>query len=221
MSISAQLAQNSKLFVAGSPASALNLVSCTAGYPTVLTFTNATVATALINGDSVAIASVSGADAALLNVTTTVSHKAIGATNTTFTVDIDTTGKTIVGTAANATPTAWIQVKQVKGIKPSGASNSKIDVTDLDSTAKEFRVGLTDNGTFSCDVFILESDPGQAAVLAAFTSSSVNNYKIVTPAKTRTFAASCLKFPTVPDAAVDGVLTGSAEWVISGTVVVS
>jgi hypothetical protein len=221
MSIAAQLAQNSKLYIAGSAASGLALVSCTVGYPTILTFLNATVATALVNGDSVTIAGVTGTGNAALNTTATVSHKSIGATNTTFTVDIDTSALTLSGSAATATPTAWIQVHQVKGIKPSGASNSKIDVTDLDSTAKEFRVGLTDNGTFSCDVFILESDPGQAAVLVAFTTSSVNVYKIVTPAKTRTFSASCLKFPTVPDAAVDGVQTGSAEWVISGAVTVS
>lgn len=221
MSIAAQLAQNSRLYIAGSPASALSLVSCTAGYPTILTFLNATVATALVNGDSVTIAGVTGTDAALLNVTTTVSHKAIGATNTTFTVDIDTTGKSITGTAATATPSAWIQVHQLKSIKPSGASTSKIDVTDLDSTAKEYRTGLVDHGTFSADVFILESDPGQAAVLAAFVASTVNVYKVVSPAKTRTFSASCTKFPTVPDSSVDSVQTGSAEWVISGTVAVS
>lgn len=221
MSIAAQLAQGSRLYIAGSAASPLALVSCTAGYPTILTFANATVATALRNGDYVTIAAVSGADAALLNVSTVVSHKSIGATNTTFTVDIDTTGKTIVGTSATATPTAWVQVKELKSLKPSGASASKIDVTDLDSTAKEYRSGLVDNGTFSADVHILESDPGQAAVLAAFIAATVNTYKITTPAKTRTFSATCLKFPTSPDLAVDGVQTGSAEWQISGAITVS
>jgi hypothetical protein len=221
MSVAAQLAQNSKLYIAGTSASGLALVSCTAGFPTVLTFANATVATALNNGDNVVIAGVTGTDAATLNVTAVVTHKAIGATNTTFTVDINTTGKTIVGSAATATPSAWTQIKELKGIKPSGASASKIDVTDLDSTAKEYRTGIVDNGTFSADVFILESDAGQTAVLAAFNAATVNAYKIVTPGKTRTFNASCLKFPTVPDASVDGVQTGSAEWVISGAVTVS
>lgn len=221
MSIAAQLAQNSKLFISGSPASALNLVSCTAGYPTILTFLNATVATALVNGDYVTIAGVTGTDAALLNVSAVVTHKAIGATNTTFTVDIDTTGKTIVGTSATATPSAWIQIKEVKSIKPSGASATKIDVTDLDSQAKEYRSGLVDNGTFSADLMILESDPGQAACLAAFSASATKNFKFVTPAKTRTFNATLLKFPTAPDATVDGVQTGSLEGQINGVVTVS
>lgn len=221
MSISAQLAQGSKLYIAGSAAAALNLVSCTAGYPTILTFANATVATALMNGDYVTIAGVSGTNAATLNVSTVVSHKAIGVTNTTFTVDINTTGMTVVGTSATATPTAWIQVKEIKGIKPSGASSSKIDVTDLDSVAKEYRSGLVDHGTFSADINILESDPGQAACLAAFEASTVNQFKYTTPAKTRTFSATLLKFPTAPDATVDGVQVGSMEAQINGLITVS
>lgn len=221
MSIAAQLAQGSKLYIAGSAASAIDLVSATAGYPTVLTFLNADVATALLNGDSCTIAGVTGADAALLNGVHTVSHKAIGVTNTTFTVDVDTTGATIDGTLATATPAAWIQVKEVKAIKPSSATASSIDVTDLDSTAKEFRTGLVNNGTFSADINVLESDPGQIAVEVAFKASSVDVYKIETPAKTRTFSASCMKFPTVADSSVDGVQTGSMDFQISGDVAVA
>lgn len=221
MSIAAQLAQGSKLYIAGSAATPLALVSVTAGFPTVLTFLNATVATALLNGDNCVIADVTGADAALLNGTHVVSHKAIGVTNTTFTVDIDTTGATIVGTTATATPSDWIQVKEVKAIKPSNANTSSIDVTDLDSTAKEFRTGLVNNGTFTTDIHVLETDPGQIAVEVAFKASSVDIYKIETPAKTRTFSASCMKFPTVADSSVDGVQTGSMDFQISGDVVVS
>ena len=221
MSIEAQLAQGSKLYIAGSAAAPIDLVSATAGYPTVLTFLNADVATALLNGDSVTIAGVIGADAALLNGVHTVSHKAIGVTNTTFTVDVDTTGKTIDGTSATATPAAWIQVKEVKAIKPAGATSTSIDVTDLDSEAKEFRTGLTNNGTFTTDINVLETDAGQAAVLVAHQASSVDIYKVVTSAKTRTFSASCMKFPTIPDASVDGVQTGSIDFQISGVVAVS
>jgi predicted secreted protein len=220
MSISAQLAQNSKLYIAGTAATPEVITAITAGYPTILAITgHAGVA----NGDSITCSGFTGADAALLNsLTFTVKNYATGATNDTFAIELNTVGKTItVDGSTTVTPTAWIQVKEVKGIKPSGASASKIDVTDLDSTAKEYRTGLVDNGTFSADIHILETDAGQAAVLAAFAASSVNSYKVVTPAKTRTFNASCLKFPTIPDAAVDGVQTGSAEWVISGTVTVA
>lgn len=224
MSIAAQLAQGSKLYIAGSAAAPISLVSATAGNPTILTFLNVDVATALLNGDSCTITGVTGADAALLNGVHTVSHKAIGVTNTTFTVEVDSTGSTGVtldATSATATPAAWIQVKEVKAIKPSSATASSIDVTDLDSTAKEFRTGLVNNGTFSADINVLESDPGQIAVEVAFKASSVDVYKIETPAKTRTFSASCMKFPTVADSSVDGVQTGSMDFQISGDVAVA
>jgi len=221
MSINAQLAQNSKLYIAGTAATPEVLTAITLGYPTILAITGHA---GIANGDSITLAGFTGTDAATLNgIVVTAKNYATGTTNDTIAIDINTVGKTItIDTGVTtATPTAWIQVKELKGIKPSGASASKIDVTDLDSTAKEYRTGLVDNGTFDADVMILESDPGQAAVLAAFIASSVNQYKVVTPAKTRTFSASCLKFPTVPDAAVDGVQTGSASWVISGAVTVA
>lgn len=220
MSISAQLAQNSKLYIEGTAAAAETLTAVTVGFPTIIAITgHAGVA----NGDVVTFSSgFTGTDAALLNgKVATVTHYATGATNDTFAVDIDTTGKTITVGTATATPSDWIQIKELKAFKPSGASATKIDVTDLDSTAKEYRSGLVDNGTFSADIHILESDPGQAAALAQFTASTTKNMKLVSPAKTRTFNATCLKFPTTPDSAVDGVQTGSAEWQINGTVTVS
>lgn len=220
MSISAQLAQNSKLYIAGSSGAAEPITDVKVGYPTIIVITgHAGVA----RGDVVTFGGAfAGADAALLDGKTAVAHHyATGATNDSFAVDIDTTGKTITAGTATATPAAWTQIKELKGVKPSGASASKIDVTDLDSTAKEYRTGLIDNGTFSADINILESDPGQDAVLEAFKASTVNTYKFVTPAKTRTFSATCLKFPTIPDAVVDGVQVGTAEWQISGAVTVA
>lgn len=221
MSVSAQLAQNSKLYIAGSSGSAEVLTAITVGYPTILAITgHAGVA----NGDLITLAGFTGDDAATLNgKTAVVKNYAAGASNDTFAIDVNTVGLDITIDTGNttATPTSWVQIKEIKGIKPSGATASKIDVTDLDSTAKEYRTGLIDNGTFGADINILESDPGQAAALEAFKASTVNAYKIVTPAKTRTFNASCLKFPTIPDAVVDGVQTGSAEWQISGAVTVS
>jgi hypothetical protein len=114
-----------------------------------------------------------------------------------------------------------VQIKEVKGIKPSGGSASVIDVTDLDSTAKESRTGLQDHGTLSLDIHILESDPGQTACVAAFAGSTSNTYVVDTGIKTYTFDGSITKWPTVPDATVDGVLVGTAEIKLSGAVTVA
>ena len=217
MSIAAQLAQGTKLYIAGSAGGAKTITAATPGFPTILT----SAAHGLSNGDVVAIAAIVGtlgtdATNGLNGKTLVISN----VTTNTFCVNVNTLGLTYTS-GGTATANAWTQIKEVKSLKPGGASSSKIDVTDLDSTAKEYRSGLIDNGTFGADVHILESDAGQAAVLAAFKAATVNNYKIVTPSKTRTFAATCTKFPTVPDASVDGVQTGSAEWQISGDVTVS
>lgn len=221
MSVNAQLAQGMKIYISGSAAVAEPITAVTCGYPTIIAITgHAGVA----NGDVVTFNSgFTGTDAALLNGKVAVAHHyATGATNDTFAIDIDTTGKTITAGTATATPAAWTQIKEVKGIKPAGAQASKIDVTDLDSTAKEYRTGLIDNNSLSLDVHILESDPGQAAALLAFKTSAAKSFKTVSAANvTRTFNGTLLKWPTVPDSSVDGVQTGSAEIQISGDVTVS
>jgi hypothetical protein len=218
MSVAAQLAQGSKIYIAGAAtaAEALTLVVC--GNPTILTMTGHG---GVANGDVVTFDSgFAGADDALLNGKTAVAtHYATGVTNDTFAVDIDTTGKTITYGTAHATPAAWTQIKEIKDIKPGGAQASKIDVTDLDSLAKEFETGLIDNGTVAMSYFEKVDDPGQMAALAAFVGSVVSDFKVVlTGGSIRTFKAAVLKFGTIPDAAVDGVQTGSFELQISGAV---
>ena len=217
MSISAQLAQGSTLHIAGTSAAAKNITAVAAGFPTIIT----SAAHGLANGDWGPIAGIVGTLGT--DATNGLNGKSLVITNVTtntFSVNINTTGLTYTS-GGTFTPTAWIKIGECKGIKPSGASSSKIDVTDLDSVAKEYRAGLVDHGTFSADINILESDPGQAACLAAFTASTVKQFKFTTPAKTRTFSATLLKFPTAPDASVDGVQTGSMEAQINGLITVS
>lgn len=217
MSTAAQLAQGTKLYKAGAAGGAKTISGAAPGFPTIVTAT----AHGLANGDVITVAAIVGTlgtDATNgLNGKTLVINSV---TANTFCVEVNTTGL-VYTSGGTATPPTWVQIKENKGIKPSGSSASKIDVTDLDSVAMESRTGLVDNGTFSIDIHILESDPGQAACLAAFNASTVDTYKIVSPLKTRTFSASCTKWPTIPDSSVNGVQTGSAEFVISGEVTVS
>ena len=221
MSKSAQLAQGSKIYIAGAAAASEALTAIVAGNPTVLAMTGHT---GIANGDVITFDSnFAGADNALLNAKTAVAHhKATGASNDSFAVDIDTYEKTITIGTAHATPAAWTQIKEIKAIKPAGASATKIDVTDLDSLAKEFEAGLIDNNTVSMEYFEKIDDPGQMAALAAFKAGTVFSFKVVlTGGSIRTFDAVVLKFGTLPDAAVDGVQTGNFELQISGAVTVS
>src|SRR6185369_572635 len=108
--------QGTTLHIAGTAATPEALTAVTVGFPTILAITgHAGVA----NGDVVTFSSgFTGADAALLNgQTAVVNHYATGATNDTFAVNIDTTGKTITVGTATATPTAWIKVGKLTDIK--------------------------------------------------------------------------------------------------------
>lgn len=127
-----------------------------------------------------------------------------------------------INTGTDAVP-IWTQIKEVKTIKPSGATSSKVDVTDLDSDAMEYVPGLVDNGTLSMDVMIVETDAGQIAALAAFTTvpAPTKQFRVSTTAKHRVFEGSFTKWPTIPDASVNGVQTGSAEIQISGAITVT
>lgn len=213
MSLAAQLAQHSKLYKAGTGGAAVNITAITPGFPTVIT----SVAHGLSNGDSGPIADVVGTMATVINVSGLVVKNV---TADTFAVDVDTTGLTYTS-GGTFTPATWIKVGDVKAINPSGSTSTTIDVSDLDSDAMEFLTGLIDNGTFSCDINVVESDVGQAAILADHKASLSSVYKVETPLKTRTFNASCTKFPTIPTIAVNGVQVGSMEFKISGAVTVS
>jgi hypothetical protein len=218
MSIAAKLAQGSKFYIASTAGGAKTITAATPGFPTILT----SAAHGLANGDVVAIAAITGTLGT--DATNGLNGKTLVVTNVTantFCVNVNTLILTYTS-GGTATPSTWTQIKEVKGFKPSGASADKIDVTDLDSTAKEFLTGLVDNGTFSSDINYLSSDAGQTALLAAFNGSLSKNYKLqVLGGNSFTFAASVTKFPTMPDGAVGTALTGSVEFQISGAVTVA
>ena len=224
MSTAAILSQGTTLHIAGSAADAEILTAITVGYPTILAITgHAGVA----NGDVVTLAGFTGADAAVLNgKTAVVKNYATGGTNDTFAIDISTVGKTITINAGvtAATPTAWIKVGQITNINGSSSAAPDIDVTDLDSSQKEYLTGLADPGTVTMDAFCVDSDVGLAAMEASFNASTSKSYKITFPSGStpiRTFTASVRSFPQIGNASKDGVVTGTIELRRSGAVVKS
>jgi len=221
MSTLAVLSQGTTLHIAGSAAAAEVLTAITVGYPTILAITgHAGVA----NGDVVTLAGFTGANAATLNsLTFVVKNYATGATNDTFAIDVNTVGLTITIDAGNttATPTAWIKVGQVTDINGSSSAAPDIEVTDLDSTQKEFLTGLADPGVVTMNAYCVDSDTGLAAMETSFNAATSKNYKITFPSGStpiRTFAASVRAFPQIGQASKDGVVTGSIELRRSGAV---
>lgn len=204
-------AQGSTLKIETGAGGANTITAIALGYPTILTCN----AHGRQNGDVVALASFAGADAATINGQTAVVRNK---TTNTFAVEIDTTGKTITGAAAAATPVALTQIKEIKTFSGFDGQASEIDVTNLDSTAKEFRLGLTDEGGFTFEMNQVNSDAGQTALRASKNAGTIKTYVLTLPnAETATFTAYAKGLPTA--GGVDGVVTSSVALRISGPVV--
>lgn len=212
MSDNAISAQGTEVYVSSGSGGAITITAITEAYRAEVTGTNTLEA-----GDRVTFASVSG-----MTEINTLVGTVITATTSAFVVDIDSRAFTAYTSGGTATPVTWTQILEVKDFSPSGATVSEIDVTDLSSTAKEFRGGLMDNGSFTLNINYLETDPGQIAAKAAFSASTQKSFKVVDPVDTvYTFDGYISNFNTIPTAAIDGVLTGTITVRISGSVTVS
>lgn len=75
-----------------------------------------------------------------------------------------------------------------------GGDSAEIDVTHLRSTAKEYLLGLPDNGTFSMELNLIFGDAGQDEFRAARRARESRNIRVVLPDD----AGTTLKFKGFP-----------------------
>lgn len=210
MTSTAQIAQLSKIYVSGTPGSALSITAISKAVQAVVTATNT-----LKQGDVVIFGAVAGMPeiAGLLGIVQAAP------TGTNFTVNIDSSGFAAVGTMGAATPQTFAKVGNVKDFAPDGGSVNVIDVSNTDSTAKEKRPGLQDNGNATLSYDADDTDPGQLALIAARSAQSIIVVKQVLPGsmKIRAFQAFVNKL-SEPAIGVDKVLTSSASLTITGPI---
>lgn len=64
------------------------------------------------------------------------------------------------------TPGSYLTVGNLTALGVPGPEKEEVDVTDLDSVAKEFLAGLPDNGEVPFSGFFNYANPGQALLLA-------------------------------------------------------
>lgn len=134
---------------------------------------------------------------------------------TSFTVNIDSTNFGAVATAASAAPQTFIQIANIHDYTGFDGSASEIDVTNLQSLAKEYNPGLEDFGQFSMNLDIDNTDPGQIAARAAKTSQAKTYFQLIMRnATVRVFYGFVKKMSEA--GAVDGVVKGSVDMRISG-----
>ncbi len=89
---------------------------------------------------------------------------------------ISSQGTKIAKNTGTTTTPVWTPIKNVSNLNGFAGSAADIDVTDFDSTAKEYRQGLQDWDTISFDIDVNMKEPSHAALLADKRSGAVDQY---------------------------------------------
>ena len=166
----------------------------------------------LSEGDVVTFASIGGTTE--LN---TVTAMLIGVETNSFFVDIDSSGYGAYTSGGTATPVTYTEVGEIVDWDGPGGSASEIDTTHLGSSAKEYIIGLADEGTFTFSLNADFSDTGQQACRTARANRTSNTYKVTYSDSTyQTFTGYCMSFST--SGGVDDKVNASITLRISGTV---
>ncbi len=166
-------AQGTKIEIGTGSGGAITITAIALQNPTMLT----AVAHGLSNGDVVLAANFAGDDAADINGNKYVVQFV---TDDTFAIDLDSTDLTITDNtdAATMTPQTWTEIGEVTDFSGPDGSASEIDVTHLQSTAKEFLMGLKDEGTYSLSINWVPDDAGQAACREARDTREKKDFKV-------------------------------------------
>jgi hypothetical protein len=133
---------------------------------------------------------------------------AIKTQGTTFSIDDDV-----------SSPVAIAGVMSVSGIGSGEAS--QIDVTTLASSAKEFRMGLQDFGSFTMNFIWNLDDAGQAEMLDAMDKQSQRTFIATLPATDPTvtlnvWTAEVFVLKMEASIEADGVVMGTATLRVTG-----
>ena len=200
--------QGSKLYIGGTPGSALSITGITKATPGVITAANTLAA-----GDVVVFGVVAGMPE-INGLVGIVSATAL--TSSAFETQIDTSGFATAGTTGAGVPETFTKIGNVHDFTGFDGSAVEIDRTNLDSVAMENFPGLQDFGQFSFNVDVDNTDAGQLAMRAAKTAAAILYWKLILPnGKERAFTAWVKKFSetggvnTLVKAAVDLRITGA------------
>ena len=116
-----------------------------------------------------------------------------------------------------ASPISYTHVTGVLGMPPIVQEKPEIDVTSLDSTAREYVNGLGVGAELDIEFNWHKADAGQVALGAAYTAGSVYPFRVDFPDDTRLeFSAIVRSFG--PGAGLDEQIKGQAKLKISGDV---
>jgi hypothetical protein len=123
---------------------------------------------------------------------------------------------------SGASPQVYTTIAEVLRCGPIGSTNPEVDVTNLDSTAKEYIAGLADGNSVEFDFNFLPSNAQQTTLRTSTAAGSTVNLRMVwptSPQQNAQFDLVLLKFEiseTTPEsqvmASVSGRISGSITW---------
>ena len=201
-------AQGSKLYIASGTSGAKTITAITQAYRAQVT----SAAHGLSVGDRVTFAAVVG----MTEINTLVGTVIAKDTNT-FIVNIDSRTFTAYTSDGTATPVTYTQIKEVISYDFGGGERPDIDISNLESTAREYRLGLKDQGNFTCNISVVHSDAGQTACRTALGSDTPVGFKFELPnAEVGTFLGLVKSMPE--SGAVDATHSGSLVVRITGDI---
>lgn len=110
-------------------------------------------------------------------------------------------------------------IAEITDFDGPGGSASEIDTTSLDSTAREFLMGLKDEGQFTFNCNLVPSDTAQTGLRTDRDNRTLRNFKVIltdASSTTLTFSAYVMGFSI--SGAVDDKIGASVTLRISGAV---
>lgn len=116
-------------------------------------------------------------------------------------------------------PETFATIAEITDFDGPGGSASEIDTTSLDSTAKEFLVGLKDEGNFSFNANLVTGDTPQSGLRTDRDNRTLRSFKITltdTSSTTLTFSAYVMQFSI--SGAVDDKVSVAVTLRVSGAV---
>lgn len=208
MSASAYNAQGATCTV-GTTVGAKTITAISKANPAVITST----AHGLTDGSVQKVAGVVG----MVEINGKVGVAVVLTANTFALYGVDSTLYTTYTSGGTSTGAAY-KVSNWKSWSGLDGQGSDIDVSDLDSVAKEYRMGLMDFGQITLNVQVKDDDDGQMALRGSQAASGPASPMIITfkNGKTRSFNMYCKQAPE--SGGVDQIVEGSFTCKITGTV---
>lgn len=125
----------------------------------------------------------------------------------------------VIARGDGATPEVFTTIPGVKSFSGPGGSASVIDVTDLQSTGKEKRMGLQDEGQITLDINYTPDNAVHQALRSDRAARTLRNFKLTFTDDGNTvwdFAAFVTGFTV--QGGVDAVVGASVTLEISGSI---